>query len=101
MIAKGMSESKVIFSTAAHDRLGIQGYVSPGFEAVREAFAENFVRRRELGLQFAPARRRYSVCVFPYFFSPSRLFNCEQFSILPQCEHCCAYRFTLRSRGSP
>src|SRR6478736_1060963 len=49
MIAKGMSESKVIFPTAAHDRLGIQGYVSPGFEAVREAFAENFVRRRELG----------------------------------------------------
>ena len=31
------------------DRLGIQGYVSPGFDAVREAFAENFVRRRELG----------------------------------------------------
>ena len=49
MIAKGMSESKVIVRTTAHDRLGIQGYVSPGFEAVREAFAENFVRRRELG----------------------------------------------------
>jgi CubicO group peptidase (beta-lactamase class C family) len=27
----------------------IQGHVSRGFEAVREAFAENFVRRRELG----------------------------------------------------
>jgi hypothetical protein len=26
-----------------------QGHVSPGFEAVREAFAENFTRRRELG----------------------------------------------------
>jgi len=49
MIAKGMSESKVIVRTTAHDRLGIQGYVSPGFDAVREAFAENFVRRRELG----------------------------------------------------
>ena len=49
MIAKGLSESKVIVPTAAHDRLGIQGYVRPGFEAVREPFAENFVRRRELG----------------------------------------------------
>jgi CubicO group peptidase (beta-lactamase class C family) len=49
MIAKGMSESKVIVRTTVHDRLGIQGYVSPGFDAVREAFAENFVRRRELG----------------------------------------------------
>jgi CubicO group peptidase (beta-lactamase class C family) len=27
----------------------IEGYVAPGFEAVREAFAENFERRRELG----------------------------------------------------
>jgi CubicO group peptidase (beta-lactamase class C family) len=34
---------------AASDRFGIQGYVSHGFEAVREAFAENFIRRRELG----------------------------------------------------
>ncbi len=25
------------------------GYVSPGFEAVRESFTENFARRRELG----------------------------------------------------
>jgi CubicO group peptidase (beta-lactamase class C family) len=49
MIAKGMSESKVIVRTTAHDRLGIQGYVSPGFDAVREAFDENFVQRRELG----------------------------------------------------
>ena len=44
-----MSESKVIVRTTAHDRFGIQGHVSRGFEAVREAFAENFVRRRELG----------------------------------------------------
>jgi CubicO group peptidase (beta-lactamase class C family) len=28
---------------------GIDGYVSAGFEAVRDAFAENFVRRHELG----------------------------------------------------
>jgi CubicO group peptidase (beta-lactamase class C family) len=33
----------------ASDRFGIQGHVNTGFEAVREAFAENFVRRRELG----------------------------------------------------
>src|ERR1051326_2372121 len=31
------------------DRFGVQGHVSRGFEAVREAFAENFVRRGELG----------------------------------------------------
>ena len=34
---------------AVSDRFGIQGHVSRGFEAVREAFADNFVRRRELG----------------------------------------------------
>ncbi len=33
----------------APPRVDIQGYVSPGFEAVREAFAENFARRNELG----------------------------------------------------
>jgi len=27
----------------------VQGHVSPGFEAVRDTFAENFARRRELG----------------------------------------------------
>ena len=27
----------------------VEGHVSRGFEAVREAFAENFTRRRELG----------------------------------------------------
>jgi hypothetical protein len=27
----------------------IEGHVSPGFESVREAFADNFSRRRELG----------------------------------------------------
>lgn len=31
------------------DSFGIQGYVSRGFEAVLEAFTENFVHRRELG----------------------------------------------------
>jgi CubicO group peptidase (beta-lactamase class C family) len=33
----------------ASDRFSVQGHVSRGFEAVREAFAENFVRRREFG----------------------------------------------------
>jgi len=33
----------------APDRVVVHGHVSPGFEAVREAFAENFMRRRELG----------------------------------------------------
>src|SRR3954468_4674455 len=33
----------------APDRVVINGYVSPGYEAVREAFADNFARRRELG----------------------------------------------------
>ncbi len=33
----------------ASERFEIQGHVSRGFEAVREAFIENFVRRRELG----------------------------------------------------
>ena len=31
------------------DRFATQGHVSRGFEGVREAFAENFDRRRELG----------------------------------------------------
>jgi CubicO group peptidase (beta-lactamase class C family) len=34
---------------SSSDRFGIQGHVSRGFEALREAFAENFVRRHELG----------------------------------------------------
>ena len=31
------------------ENIAISGYVKPGFEAVREAFAENFERRNELG----------------------------------------------------
>jgi CubicO group peptidase (beta-lactamase class C family) len=34
---------------SASSRSGVQGHVSRGFEAVREAFVENFVRRGELG----------------------------------------------------
>src|SRR5262245_5188230 len=33
----------------APDRVAVQGHVSPGFERVQEVFADNFVRRRELG----------------------------------------------------
>jgi len=36
-------------SIAVLDRAVVEGRVSPGFETVREAFAENFTRRRELG----------------------------------------------------
>src|SRR4026209_1493722 len=35
--------------TAIQDTIGIQGYVSKGFEAVRDAFLENFLLRKELG----------------------------------------------------
>ena len=33
----------------APDRVVVHGHVSPGFESVREAFADNFAQRRELG----------------------------------------------------
>jgi CubicO group peptidase (beta-lactamase class C family) len=36
-------------SFATLDHVAIEGHVSTGFEAVREAFAENFARRHELG----------------------------------------------------
>jgi CubicO group peptidase (beta-lactamase class C family) len=36
-------------SVATLDRVTVEGHVSHGFEAMREAFAENFTRRRELG----------------------------------------------------
>ena len=36
-------------SVAAFDRVTVEGLVSPGFERVRDAFVENFHRRRELG----------------------------------------------------
>jgi CubicO group peptidase (beta-lactamase class C family) len=37
------------FRSWKHDNIRIEGQVSPGFEAVREAFAENFSQRHELG----------------------------------------------------
>jgi CubicO group peptidase (beta-lactamase class C family) len=36
-------------SITAVDRVTVEGHISPGFESVREAFAENFTLRRELG----------------------------------------------------
>jgi len=36
-------------STATLEHATVEGHVSRGFEAVREAFVENFTRRRELG----------------------------------------------------
>jgi CubicO group peptidase (beta-lactamase class C family) len=35
--------------TTVQDTIGIQGYVSKGFEAVRAAFLDNFLLRKELG----------------------------------------------------
>ena len=36
-------------SVAVSDSVTVEGHVSSGFEAVREAFTQNFARRRELG----------------------------------------------------
>jgi CubicO group peptidase (beta-lactamase class C family) len=36
-------------SVAKLEHLTVAGYIAPGFEAVREAFAENFTHRHELG----------------------------------------------------
>jgi CubicO group peptidase (beta-lactamase class C family) len=36
-------------SVAVLDRTAVEGHVARGFEAVRDVFAENFTRRRELG----------------------------------------------------
>ncbi len=42
---------------AASQRIRIEGHVRPGFEAVRDAFAENFSRRHELGGAFCVYHR--------------------------------------------
>jgi CubicO group peptidase (beta-lactamase class C family) len=42
------SEEAAMFITSPH-RVEVGGFTRPGFEAVREAFAENFARRGELG----------------------------------------------------
>jgi CubicO group peptidase (beta-lactamase class C family) len=38
-----------VMSVATLDRVTVEGHVSRGFESVREAFADNFARRGELG----------------------------------------------------
>jgi CubicO group peptidase (beta-lactamase class C family) len=45
LIQKSRSE----VSVEAPNRVDVHGFVSAGYEAVREAFAENFTRRREVG----------------------------------------------------
>jgi len=47
--AAGIVRSTTGMSSVTLDCVGVQGYVSPGFENVRDTFAENFVRRHELG----------------------------------------------------
>ncbi len=49
--SQGTAVADTAFMTlvAAAKRVVVHGDVSPGFAAVREAFAENFARRRELG----------------------------------------------------
>lgn len=44
--------------------LAIAGFVKPGFEAVREAFVENFTRRNELGPPVASTTgvKKWSTC---------------------------------------
>ncbi len=37
----------------------IAGFAKPGFEAVREAFLENFERRDELGFAYVPNRNDF------------------------------------------
>jgi len=44
-----IQKSKNEVSVEAANRVDIHGFVSVGFEAVRSAFAANFVRRREVG----------------------------------------------------
>ena len=42
-------KKKTAASREAIKSTEIHGFVNPGYEAVREAFAENFIRRREIG----------------------------------------------------
>ena len=44
-----VQKSRNAMSDEARNRAEIHGFVNPGFEAVRDAFAENFSQRRELG----------------------------------------------------
>jgi CubicO group peptidase (beta-lactamase class C family) len=44
-----VQKRKHIVTSKSRDNVAIHGYVSNGYEAVREAFAENFYRRSEIG----------------------------------------------------
>ena len=44
-----LPQTRAIARTSAQDRFGIHGQVRPGFQAVQEAFVENFLQRGELG----------------------------------------------------
>ena len=44
-----VQKSRLTIAAEVPTRVQIHGYVDPGYEAVREAFAENFTRRREVG----------------------------------------------------
>ena len=45
----GVQKIRHAVSDEAEERVEIHGFVSPGFQAVREEFAENFTKRREVG----------------------------------------------------
>ena len=45
----GVQKIRHAVSDEAAESVEIHGFISPGFEAVREAFAENFKKRREVG----------------------------------------------------
>ena len=44
-----VQQRRKAMSREAKEAIEVHGFVSPGYEAVREAFAENFARRREVG----------------------------------------------------
>lgn len=45
----GVQKIRHVMSDEPESRVEIHGFVSRGYEAVRDAFAENFSRRREVG----------------------------------------------------
>ena len=45
----GMTPTSTSHEVTHNKEVAVQGFVAPGLEAVREAFADNFTRRHELG----------------------------------------------------
>jgi CubicO group peptidase (beta-lactamase class C family) len=45
----GVQKLRHAMSEEVEQSVAVHGFVSPGYEAVRDAFAENFARRREVG----------------------------------------------------